>query len=212
MYSIKRVISGADPMGPPPESAELSPRAEAELRELVPERRPLRRPYRRALGMAGAAAVPLIAAGAVGFVILRDDAAPPPTANQAVYSGTDVLEGRADMIVRATVRAMAAQNDEGVPETVATVEVSRVAKGDTAAGRRLAVAYTTPGPDVAEAPKAFVVGREYVFLLTSPDAADQTHMVNTFQGWYAVDGTQIVADEQNPVELSPSVLARLGLR
>lgn len=212
MYGISRKIRNADPLGSPPPGREaLSHRAEAELEALVPQPRTPRRTRHRMLAVAGVAAVMSVVAGALGVTYLLDGA-PPPTANQPVYDDTDALEERADLIVRATVRSLAAQDDDGVPETVAAIEVSHVAKGAVRPGGRLAVAYTTPGPDVPEAPAGFVVGGEYVFLLSNPDDAGQTHLVGTFQGWYAVHDRQAVPADPNRVELSRSVLTKLELR
>lgn len=208
MYGISRKIRDADPL---PVGAGLSARAERELAALVPRPGSPRRSRRRALVVAGAVGVAAVAAGAAGVVNLLGDP-PPPTANQPVYDDTAALERSADLIVRAKVLTLAAQDDDGVPETVATVEVSHVAKGAARPDDRLAVAYTTPGPDVAEAPAGFVAGPEYVFLLTSPDEAGQAHLVGTFQGWYAVAGGRAEPAAPNRVTLSAAVLAKLGLR
>ncbi len=159
-----------------------------------------------------AAGVVLIAAAAAGAVLLRGAPAPSPAGNEPIYADTGSLEGRAGHIVRATVRATRAQDRDGTPETVATVEVSRAAKGDVPPDRLITVVYTTPGPDVAEAPAAFTVGQEYVFLLERPGAAGNAHLVNTTHGWYALRDGEAVPGEDNAVRLSRCVPAELGLR
>lgn len=209
MYRTKRLITEADPLGPA-ETGGLSPRAQADLAALVPDR-PARRGRR--VWVAGlAAAGVLIVAGAVGAVVLRTAAPPPPSANQAVFGTTEELENRADTIVRATVRDTRPETGNGTPETVATVEVSRVAKGDAEPGRRFDIVYTTPRPEAVEAPTDFRIGREYVFLITDPDDAGLAHLISTFQGWYAVRDDRAVPDEKNAVRLSPDTRKDLHLR
>ena len=208
MLRTRRLITEADPLGPAG-APELSARAEAELAALVPQR-PAHRTSRRTWVAGLATAVLLVAGGTA--VVLWQGAPPPPSANQAVYRTTEALENRAQSIVRATVLRTRPETGNGTPETVATVEVSRVAKGDAEPGRPMDIVYTTPGPDAVQAPEAFRIGQEYVFLVRDPDAAGLAHLISSFQGWYGVTGGRPVPGDGNTVPLSPSTVERLDLR
>ena len=211
---VKPLIKNANPV-PGPAHEGLSERAAEELAALVgpggatPTAAP-RRPSRRGFVMA---AVACGAAVAIGVFSLRSDPAGPPDAGPGVmvdepsYGSTARLEGAADLIVRARLGAGHEETVDDVPTTVATAKVLATAKGEPA-GDAIAVAYTTPGsgPETA----GLGAGKEYVLLLERGDGG-RYFLVNTTQGWYAVEGGAAVAGKDNDVALSPGVRKALRL-
>jgi hypothetical protein len=162
---------------------------------------------RRALVLAAAVAV--VAAGGVG-VVLWQGSPPPPTADEPFFATTERLEGRADAIVRVHLGATRATTEGGTEETVATAAVSKVAKGDLAAGTSIEVVYTTPGSG-PEAPAGLKTDGDYVLLLQKRDATSW-NLVNTTQGYYLVGPAgKLTAGPDNPVDLSPHTRQQLGL-
>ena len=226
MVDVRRLMTNANPVPERPDP-DLSARARAELTALVgpeppgagkapatgpaagPTTRPAIRTWRR-LVPAIAVAVVVVAVGVV--VALRTlGAGPPPTADEPFYESTQALETKADMIVRGRLESTREQTDNGFPETVATVAVLRVAKGDNVtAGQRIEVAYTTPGSG-PETPTGLVPGGEYVLLLVR-SAGAPANLVNTTQGYYPVSGDRATPAPGNPVPLSDGVKKALDVR
>ena len=70
------------------------------------------------------------------------------------------------------------------------------------------MAYATPGsgPETA----GLGAGKEYVLLLEKGEGG-RYFLVNTTQGWYAVEGGAAVAGKGNDVVLSPGVRKALRL-
>ncbi|XVU28221.1 hypothetical protein ACQPZJ_14600 [Actinoplanes sp. CA-054009] len=203
MPSVKRLMREANPV--PGDRAEDQARAEARLAELLGSRPPVRKAVARRRALALVAAVAVVAAGAVGAVVLRE-AAPPSessTADQPFYATTAELEASAEAIVRGTVTATRDRGDE----TVATVAVSAVATGSVRAGSSIRIVYSGSGPEQAD---GIHDGGDYVLLLQVRDATSW-NLVNTTQGYYAVEPGRLVPTADNPVELSPPVLRALGL-
>lgn len=214
---VKPLIKNANPV-PGPAHEGLSERAAEELAALVgpggatPAAAP-RRSSRRGFVMAAVACGAAVAIGGVTLVGLRSDPAGPPDAGPGVmvdepsYGSTARLEGAADLIVRARLGAGHEETVDDVRTTVATAKVLATAKGETA-GAAIQVAYTTPGsgPETA----GLGVGKEYVLLLERGDGG-RYFLVNTTQGWYAVEGGAAVAGKDNDVALSPGVRKALRL-
>ncbi|XVV15396.1 hypothetical protein ACQP2X_13955 [Actinoplanes sp. CA-131856] len=207
MPSVRRLMREANPV--PGDRAEDGARAEARLAELMgggrtpaPARNPAPRTARAVLVWA---AVAVVAAGVVGAVVLRE-AAPPSgssTADQPFYSTTAELEESAEAIVRGTVTSTRGSSGE----TVATVAVGKVATGTPAVGSSIRVVFSASGPEQAD---GIHDGGDYVLLLQARDATSW-NLVNTTQGYYTVSPGRLVPTADNPVELSPPVLAALGL-
>jgi hypothetical protein len=212
MNDVKRLMTGANPVPERPDR-DLSARARAELTALVgPEPPTTGRATRtrRRLVPAIAVAVVVVAVGVV--VALRTlGASPPPTTDEPFYESTQALEAKADLIVRGRLESTREQTDSGFPETVATVTVVRVAKGDNvAAGQRIEVAYTTPGSG-PETPTGLAPGGEYVLLLVRATGAP-ANLVNTTQGYYPVSDGRAIPAPGNPVPLSDGVKQALDVR
>jgi hypothetical protein len=165
---------------------------------------------RRPIGvLAVVVAVTLI--GVASTVLARHtcgSSGPPSAADEPYYDSTEALEGTADVIVRASIVSTRERMSNGFPETVATISITKVAKGDIATGGRMKVSYPTPcsGPDT---PTGLSAGKEYVLLLVRFDNGG-AGLVNTTQGYYRVLDGRAVADAQSPVELSPEVKRALG--
>lgn len=127
------------------------------------------------------------------------------------YATTADLEGTADLIVRGTFSSITADDSEGFPQEVATVEVTAAAKGSVEPGSTLEIRYTTGSEDP---PGGLAVGGEYVILLD--DLADVAGdvpptPVNADQGFYTVVDGHAVASPTNKVLLAPATLQALGL-
>ncbi|WP_039939064.1 hypothetical protein [Streptomyces himastatinicus] len=210
---VKPLIKNANPV---PDPAGLSERAAEELAALVgpggatPAAAP-RRSSRRGFVMA---AVACGAAVAIGVFSLESDPAVPGAGphpgvmvDEPSYGSTARLEGAADLIVRARLGAGHEETVDDVPTTLATAKVLATAKGEPA-GDAIPVAYTTPGsgPETA----GLGAGREYVLLLERGEGG-RYFLVNTTQGWYAVEGGAAVAGRGNDVALSPGVRKALRL-
>lgn len=163
----------------------LTPRAAAALEKAPPRRKRLGTPVRVGLVLVGLAIVTMIA--------LAPRMAPPEldgVLDFPFYTSTDQLEDASDTIVRGTLVTL----DEGT----GTIEVTATAKGSST------TAFTYD--DRADAPtSALVVGDEYVFLLA--DGA----LVNSAQGFYAVQDGTAVPQTTNTVPLSSATLQALGL-
>ena len=129
-------------------------------------------------------------------------------ADYPYYDTTAELEASADLIVRGTFTALADDDTEGYPRTVATVDVAASAKGDATPGSTLEIAYTRCDDAVQ---LGLEVGDEYVILLS--DVADDAPPtpVNIAQAFYGVEDGRVVATPGNPVELDPATLRALGL-
>jgi hypothetical protein len=213
MSHVDRLLRAANPV-PEDRSTVLTARARAELDALVPGAAPAA-PHRfrpRTLVLTGAAAL-VVGAVVVGALVVAPalTGGPPSSgeADEPFYGTTAELEGRADAIVVATVVSTADNQDNGYPETVATVDVSAVATGDVTAGTTMPVAYTTPGSG-PEAPEGLAVGGEYVLLLETMPGSPSV-LVNSTQGYYTVVDGHAVPTDANPVALDPATLAALGL-
>lgn len=124
------------------------------------------------------------------------------------YATTAELEASADLIVRGTFTAMADDDSQGFPRTVATVDVAATSQGDAAPGSSLEIAYTRCD-DVVQL--GLDVGDEYVILLADPGDDAPPTPVNIDQGFYAVEEGRAVATPHNSVPLDPATLATLGL-
>jgi hypothetical protein len=212
MVDVKRLMTSANPVPERPDQ-DLSARARAELTALVgPEASAAGRAARKRWRLVPAIAVAVVVI-AVGVVVaLRTlGASPPPTADEPFYETTQALEAKADMIVRGRLDSTREQTDNGFPETVATVTVVRVAKGDNlTAGQRIEVAYTTPGSG-PETPTGLAPGGEYVLLLVGATGAP-ANLVNTTQGYYPVSGGRATPAPGNQVPLSDGVKKALDVR
>ncbi|SDY89132.1 hypothetical protein SAMN05444365_10426 [Micromonospora pattaloongensis] len=165
---------------------------------------------RRPVGvLAVIAAVALIGVvGAVVGVRTLGSSGPPSSADQPYYESTEALEGKADVIVRASIVSTLERTSNGFPETVATISITKVAKGDAAAGGRMTFSYPTPGSG-PESPTGLSAGKEYVLLLVRFDDG-AAGLVNTTQGYYPVLNGRAVTGTENSVELSPDVKTALG--
>jgi hypothetical protein len=159
-----------------------------------PDRRPERLPLVRTVKLSASVAVLMIAAFA-GTRLLGVGAS---AADEPHYATTDP----APVILRGTITATHDYDRDGAPETEATVAVSKVAKGEVAAGRPATVVYTRIGSG-PEAPVGLHRGGEYVFLLTPRDSS-RWNLINSDQGYFAVSAG-------NAVPLSDGVRQRLGL-
>ncbi|MGR3933795.1 hypothetical protein [Streptomyces sp. BRA346] len=213
---VKPLIKNANPI-PAPAHEGLSERAAEELAALVgpggatPAAAP-RRSSRRGFVMAAVACGAAVALGGVTHFGLESDPAGPGAGpgvmvDEPSYGSTAGLEGAADVIVRARLGAGREETDDDVRSTVATAKVVATAKGKTS-GDAIQVAYTTPGsgPETA----GLGAGKEYVLLLERGDGG-RYFLVNTTQGWYAVEGGAAVAGKDNDVALSPGVRRALRL-
>lgn len=209
MRTVRQMMAEANPV--PEREGQTYPRAEPLLAEIlasthsqaVPVRRKTRN--RRTLlvaAVAAVAAVALAGAGVVGIRLLNADPGG-ETADEPYYATTADLENSAAAIVQGTITGTRAQADE----TVATVRVTAVAKGDVARGTRVDVAYATAGPEI---PDGLHEGGDFVFLL-QPRNATLWNLVNTNQGYYAVSGGKVKPDADNDVRLSSDVLKKLDL-
>ncbi|MEJ3749381.1 hypothetical protein WEI85_39730 [Actinomycetes bacterium KLBMP 9797] len=167
------------------------------------------REARRAPHVLAIAATALAAVVIVAMALRASTAATDrPAADQPYYGSTEALESSAALIVRGTILRSTERRDNGYPETIATVSVAKVAKGE--AGRRIEVGYVTPGSG-PEAPIGLTVGEEYVFLLV-PRPDEPASLVNTAQGYFAVSGGRAVAGEGSPVGLSLAVKRALNVQ
>lgn len=228
MRSVKTLISAANPIPEQP-SPGLSGRAEEELSALLATRethpawgsasRPQGKTRRMRLALASVvvAAVALAATSTV-WVLKRearptpsDTSAYVPSAAEPFYRDTESLQGRADIIARATIRDTHAEKRQGILNTVATAEISAAGKGSLTRGAVVRFAYATPGT-AAEAPTAFKVGGEYVLLLQERAAGEPASLVSSIQGYYTVVDGRPVPNESNPVALSADVMKELDLR
>ena len=124
------------------------------------------------------------------------------------YGTTAELEDSADLIVRGTFTALADDDTEGYPRTVATVDVAASAKGDATPGSTLEIAYTRCDDAVQ---LGLEVGDEYVILLSDPADDALPTPVNISQAFHAVEDGHAVTTPGNPVELDPATLRALGL-
>ncbi|WP_234365278.1 hypothetical protein [Streptomyces sp. RTd22] len=215
---VKPLIKNANPV-PDPTHEGLSERAAEELAALVgpggaTSAAAPRRSSRRGFVMAAVACGAAVAIGGVTLVSLRSDPAVPGAgphpgvmADEPSYGSTARLEGAADLIVRARLGAGHEETVDDVPTTVATAKVLATAKGEPP-GDAIPVAYTTPGsgPETA----GLGAGREYVLLLERGEGG-RYFLVNTTQGWYAVEGGAALAGKGNDVALSPGVRKALRL-
>ncbi|SNY39016.1 hypothetical protein [Paractinoplanes atraurantiacus] len=146
----------------------------------------------------------VVVVAGVGAVVLRESAPPSSsTADQPFYPTTAELEASAEAIVRGTVTA----TRDKAGETVATVAVNRVATGIPQAGSSIRIIFSAAGPEQAG---GLHEGGDHVLLLQARDATSW-NLVNTTQGYYTVEQRRLVPTADNPVELSPPVLATLGL-
>ncbi|WP_203727365.1 hypothetical protein [Paractinoplanes durhamensis] len=154
--------------------------------------------------MSAAVAVVVLAGAAIaGTRLLGDGGSGQSTADEPYYGTTAELEGSADAIVRGTLTATRPDADE----TVATVQVSSIAKGSVAAGAAIEVAYSASGP---ETPEGLHRGGDFVLLLQVRDGKTW-NLVNTTQGYYTVAGANLTPGPDNDVPLSASVTQRLGM-
>ncbi|GAA1580870.1 hypothetical protein [Actinoplanes couchii] len=208
MPSVKRLMQEANPVRN--DRVESEERAETRLAELLGSRpaefeRPPARRRTLVWGLA-AAAVVVVGVGVAGAIVLRDPA-PPAMSDQPFYRDTAELEENAEAIVRATVSATRTVTADGITETVATVSVGKVAKGDPKPGSSIEIAYSSTGPEQAEGIRK---GGEYVLLLQSRDATTW-NLVNTTQGYYTVAGGELTPTVDNTVALSAAVTSSLGV-
>jgi hypothetical protein len=209
MPSVKQLMQEANPV--PNNRVESQERAEARLAELLGsrpapfERTPVRR--RTLVWGLAAAAVAVAAVGVAGAIVLRDQAPPPPMSDQPFYGTTAELEDSAEAIVRGTIGATRTVTRDGITETVATVAVSKVAKGGPKPGSSIEIAYSSTGPEQADGIRQ---GGEYVLLLQSRDATTW-NLVNTTQGYYTVAGGRLTPTDDNTVALSAAVTSSLGV-
>jgi hypothetical protein len=192
----------------PGREGQTYPQAEPLLAEILasghPQTGPAKRKTRnrRTLLVAAVAAVVLAGAGVAGIRLLNADPGG-ETADEPHYTTTAALENSADAIVRGTITGTRTQTDE----TIATVRVTAVAKGDVATGTPVDVAYATAGPEI---PGGLHKGGDFVFLLQPRDAT-LWNLVNTDQGYYPISGGKAKPDADNDVRLSSDVLKKLGL-
>lgn len=222
MVNVRRLIREADPLTRRDDGRGLSVRATEHLAGLLgsaaevdapvgvgAEDRRGRSPTRRRSFVLAAAGVLALAGGATA-IGLRLSQPEPPAANQPVYPDTVTLEGHADAIVRGVIESARDEKREGNLETAAQVRLSRVAKGKSGTGSVIAVNYTSLAAGTPEAPTGLRVGGEYVLLIEwSPDG--RAYLVNSIQGYYAIQQGRAVATDDNPVVLSPRVRDALGL-
>ena len=210
---IEYLMDVANPVPNRPD-AELSARARAELTTLTgvtesPVRAPTGVGRRRlVLGLTAGCAVVLAAGVGVAMFVQRPQ---PPSAAEPFYQTAVALEGRADVIVRATIERTREHDRDGTSETVATARVYRTGKGDVAVGQTVELTYTTPGSGPPETPDGLHKGAEYVLLLELVPNAP-ANMVSTVQGYYLVENGRAIPDRANTVNLSETVLRRLDLR
>ena len=215
---VKSLIKNADPI---PDTAYegLSARAADELAALVgpggaAPPAVARRPSRRGFLVAAVATTVAVGIGGVALVSRESDQpgqtggpAGPRVADEPFYGSTATLERAADVIVRARLGAGREETVDDIPTTVATATVLAAAKGGTS-GDTLRVSYPTPGSGPETAPLS--AGREYVLLLEKGEDG-RYFLVNTTQGWYAVQDGAPVAGKDNGVALSPGVRKALRL-
>ncbi len=209
---VKSLIGKANPV--PPTTAPLSDRAARELAALVGAEAVAAPRARwapaRGLRLATAACVAAAVIAAALFFGLGADPDGSPggggggRADEPYYGSTAELEGAADVVLRARLGAGRAVDDA---TTVAPAQVVATAKGRTP-DTTIDLAYTTPGTGPETAP--LKAGREYVLLLSHGDDG-RYYLVSTVQGWYEIDDGAAVADEDNPVRLSPQVREALDL-
>ncbi|MGY0058464.1 hypothetical protein ACWY4P_18250 [Streptomyces sp. LZ34] len=203
MIRVKDLMQQANPVpeAVPGESAE-------------PPRKPLRR---RGPVLGGVVAV--LAAAVVTVIAVfavfgtqggssGDPAAKPPVADEPYYRTTGDLERSADLIVRARLDATRETDEDGIPETVATVSVVATSKGKPP-GRTIQVSYISPGAALPAGPE-LTVRHEYVLLLERMDDGRYA-LVNTAQGSYGTESGHAEAGPDNDVALSDGVLKALGL-
>lgn len=176
-----------------------------------------RRISRRGLVLSGAVAALAVAVAAVVTLVTVYGSqgggsggrpAEPPAADEPYYMTTGDLERHADVIVRARVAATRDTDEDGVPETTATVSVVATGKGKVP-GRTIQVSYTSPAGNVLPSGPELTVRHEYVLLLDHTDG--RYFPVNTTQGYYGIEAGHAKAGPHNRVALSDGVLKALGL-
>ncbi|NUP42422.1 MAG: hypothetical protein HOY76_36665 [Streptomyces sp.] len=134
--------------------------------------------------------------------------AEPPAADEPYYRTTGDLERHADVVVRARVDATRETDQDGFPETIATVRVVATGKGKPP-GRTMHAAYPTPGAALPSGPE-LTVRHEYVLLLARVDDGKYV-LVNTIQGSYGIEAGRAEPGPHNRVALSDGLLKALGL-
>lgn len=220
MSTVRRLLQSANPVADrgrrdlSPRA--LSPRARDELAALVATApaaetpaaaspAPRRRVDR--LAVAGIAVAVVAVVTVLGLTWLAGGTSvAPSTADEPYYTATELTDA-ADLIVRGTLLSTREDASRGYPATVAEVSVDLVAKGDVTSGDVIEIAYVTPGTGPVAA-DGLAAGGEYVLLLvTYPD--DPASLVNSTQGYYAVQGGRAVAGPENAVELEADVRAAL---
>jgi hypothetical protein len=194
LNAARRVPGEPNPV--PEVEAPLRERAWAELRVLVPraaaslEKAP---PRRRRLSTPVRVGLVILAVAVVTMIALAPRMAPPDldgVLDFPFYTSTAALEDASDTIVRGTLTAL----DDGT----GTIDVTATAKGSSTG--------TFTYDARADSPtSALVVGDEYVFLLA--DGA----LVNSAQGFYAVQDGTAVPTTTNTVPLSTTTLQALDL-
>jgi hypothetical protein len=205
--TVKQLMRAADPV--PNRDAVPDPRLLAEILESSPAVPVVRRRPRRWVLVTAAVVVVAAGAGIAGVRLLGDDGSPGESADEPYYATTDRLEGAASVILRGTITGLRDYDRDGTDETEATVTVSKVAKGDWAAGRSAEVVFTRIGSG-PEAPTGLHQGGEYVLLLSARDSA-LWNLVNSDQGYYGIAGGAATPAADNSVPLSAGVRHRLGL-
>jgi hypothetical protein len=168
-----------------------------------------RRRSRRWLAVAAAGVVLAAGVGVVG-VRLLGGGAPRQSADEPYYATTDRLQGAASVILRGTITGTRDYDQDGTEETEASVAVSKVAKGDWAAGKPALVVFAriSSGP---ETPSGLRRGGDYVLLLTPRDS-NRWNLVNSEQGYFVVSAGTATPSTDNKVALSEGVRHRLGLK
>lgn len=207
MRTVKQLMRSADPA--PSRAGDPDPRLLAEILGTSRVMPAARRRSRRWIAVAAAGVVFAAGVGVVG-VRLLGGGAPEPSADEPYYATTDRLEGAASVILRGTITGTRDYDRDGTEETEATVAVSKVAKGDWAAGRPALVVFARIGSG-PETPSGLRRGGDYVFLLTPRDS-DRWNLVNSDQGYFVVSTGAATPSAANKVALSDGVRHRLGLR
>ncbi|MES4904862.1 MULTISPECIES: hypothetical protein [unclassified Streptomyces] len=193
---------------------QANPVPETESQE--PVRPSERRVRRRGLVVSGAAVAVAVAAVVTLVTVFGSQGggpggrpAEPPAADEPYYVTTGDLERHADVVVRARVAATHETDEDGVPETTATVRVVATGKGKSP-GRTIQVSYPSPDVGLPAGPE-LTVRHEYVLLLERLDGGRYV-LVNTTQGYYGIEAGHAEAGPDNDVALSDGVLGALGLK
>ncbi len=125
------------------------------------------------------------------------------------YETSEELVASADAVVLGEIVAEREDRFEGNSYRVVTVSVEWDGKGAHASGAEVEVKLLA-GSGPAADPPLELNGRYILFIEEYDDVP--ASLLNPWQGYYEVRGTEIIADEDNPVVLHRQLLLALGLR